>query len=139
MDLKGCVQLSSIHPSILSLPKLVSLDLSFCDGLKKLHGDNHMKSLKNLKLTGCDSLEEFLLSSEEMISLDLYLSGIKTLNLPIGRFNKLEELNLGWRINDFQINELSCLTSLKKFSIRNSPREFDKSKLVILFDAWHSL
>ncbi|XP_028794347.1 disease resistance-like protein DSC1 [Neltuma alba] len=139
MDLRYCGCLCSIHPSILSLPKLVSLNLEECHKLTNLHGDNHLKSLKKLKLTGCYALEKFLLSSEEMRSLRLNATRIKTLNLPVGRFNKLEELYLGGHLKSFQVNELSCLTSLKIFSLDCLRGRIDKSKLVILFDAWCSL
>ncbi|KAI9073778.1 hypothetical protein K1719_044275 [Acacia pycnantha] len=139
LDLRCCMKLRRIHPSISSLPKLFCLNLEGCLKLRSLHGDNHMKSLKLLTLNGCDSLKKFLLSSEEMTSLDLSHTGIKTLKLPIGLFNKLEELYLGQSLRSFQINELSCLTSLKIFSLSYFNEEIDKSKLVILFDAWRSL
>ncbi|XP_028796179.1 disease resistance protein RPP2A-like [Neltuma alba] len=139
MDLEFCQSLCSIHPSIFSLPKLVSLNLMGCYKLKNLHTDNHLKSLKELQLTCCFALEEFLLSSEEMRSLHLASTGIKTLNLPVGRFNKLEELYLGGHLRSFQVNELSCLTSLKIFSLDRLRGRIGKSKLVILFDAWCSL
>ncbi|KAI9072663.1 hypothetical protein K1719_045383 [Acacia pycnantha] len=139
VDLTGCSNLRSIHPSILSLPKLVSLDLNNCYKLKNLHGENHLKSLKHLMLYHCTRLKEFLLSSEEMRSLDLSSTGIKTLNLPVGRFNKLEDLTLGRPLENFQVNELSCLKSLKKFSLSHFRGVLEKSKLHILFDAWPSL
>ncbi|XP_028807462.1 disease resistance-like protein DSC1 [Neltuma alba] len=139
MDLSYCQSLCSIHPSILSLPKLVSLNLKGCIKLKSLHSDNHLKSLKELKLTRCYTLEEFLLSSEEMRSLHLNGTSIKTLNLPVGWFNKLEELYLSGPLRSFQVNELSCLTSLKIFSLYCFEGVIDKSKLLILFDAWCSL
>ncbi|XP_028807457.1 disease resistance-like protein DSC1 [Neltuma alba] len=139
MDFGHCKSLCSIHPSILSLPKLVSLNLEGCNKLKNLHGDNHLKSLKELKLTGCFALEEFLLSSKEMRSLHLEYVGIETLNLPVGRFNKLEELYLSGPLRSFQVNELSCLTSLKKFVLFSFEERIEKSKLVTLFDAWRSL
>ncbi|KAI9119842.1 hypothetical protein K1719_009231 [Acacia pycnantha] len=139
VDLQCCSNLHTIHPSILSLPKLVSLNLSHCFKLKNLHGENHLKSLKHLTLDYCTRLKEFLLSSEEMRSLELVETSIKTLNLPIGRFNKLEDLTLGQPLESFQINELSCLTSLKKFSLSYFRGVLEKSKLHILFDAWPSL
>ncbi|XP_028796180.1 TMV resistance protein N-like [Neltuma alba] len=139
MDLSYCRSLCSIHPSILSLPKLVSLNLEGCIELKNLHGDNHLKPLKELKLALCPALEEFLLSSEEMRSLHLNCTSIKTLNLPVGRFNKLEELYLSGLLRSFQVKELSSLTSLKVFSLGGFKGKIDKSELVILFDAWRSL
>ncbi|KAI9072654.1 hypothetical protein K1719_045374 [Acacia pycnantha] len=139
VHLQLCVELQSIHPSILTLPKLRDLDLLSCCNLRSIHGDNHMKSLKLLKLHNCQSLEKFSLSSEAMTSLDLSNTGIKTLKLPIGRFNKLEELYLGGSLKRFQMNELSCLTSLKIFSLSHFSKVIDKSKLSTLFDAWRSL
>ncbi|XP_028796186.1 disease resistance-like protein DSC1, partial [Neltuma alba] len=139
MSLRFCVNLCSIHPSILSLPKLVSLDLEGCITLKNLHGNNHLKSLKKLNLNYCSALKEFLLSSEEMRSLSLFGTGIETLNLPFGRYNKLEELYLGGALRNFQVNELSSLTSLKIFSLDRFEGRIVKSKLFILFDAWCSL
>ncbi|KAI9119816.1 hypothetical protein K1719_009205 [Acacia pycnantha] len=139
VDLACCWNLPSIHPSILSLPKLVYLNLSNCGKLKNLHGENHLKSLKHLKLSYCRRLKEFLLSLEEMRSLDLSATGIKTLNLSVGRFNKLEDLTLGRPLESFQINELSCLKSLKKFSLSHFRGVLEKSKLHILFDVWPPL
>ncbi|XP_028794346.1 disease resistance-like protein DSC1 [Neltuma alba] len=139
LDLRYCKKLRSIHPSLLSLPKLVSLNLAGCCKLKNLHGDTPLKSLKHLTLTGCIALKEFLVASEEMRILHLNNTSIKTLNLQVGWFNKLEELHIGWRLKSFQINELRSLTSLKIFFLSNFTEGIDKSKLLILFDAWHSL
>ncbi|XP_028807453.1 disease resistance-like protein DSC1 [Neltuma alba] len=139
IDLTHCQNLRKIHPSVLSLPKLVSLNLRTCERLENLDGDNHLKSLKDLTLTGCGSLKELLLSSEEMRSLSLVGTGIETLNLPVGRFNKLEELYLGLPLRSFQINELRSLTSLRIFSLIDIEEGIDKSQLLILFDAWRSL
>ncbi|KAI9120050.1 hypothetical protein K1719_009019 [Acacia pycnantha] len=140
MELDYCSMLCSIHPSILSLPKLSYLDLTGCWKLKSLHGDKHMKSLKYLMLKGCINLVEFFLSSEELRRLILDGTGLKTLKLPIGQFNKLDELCLGGSLKSFQINELSCLTSLKKFSLSKFRGQIIwKSNLLTLFDVWRSL
>ncbi|XP_028796181.1 TMV resistance protein N-like [Neltuma alba] len=111
VNLSYCGSLCSIHPSIFSLPKLVSLNLQGCKILKSLHRDNHVKSLKEVTLTFCYAPEEFLLSSEEMRR----------------------------HLTSVEVNALSCLTSLKVFSLNGFEGEIDKSKLVILFDAWRSL
>ncbi|KAI9120043.1 hypothetical protein K1719_009012 [Acacia pycnantha] len=131
VKLDHCGSLCSIHPSILSLPKLSYLGLWECCKPKSLYGDKHMKSLKHLRLFDCIRLVEFLLSSEEMRWLDLVSTGIETLKLPIGRFNKLEKLCLGG---------LSCLTSLKKFSLSEYRGGLIcESNLLTLFDVWRSL
>ncbi|XP_028807458.1 TMV resistance protein N-like [Neltuma alba] len=147
MDLSYCKGLCRIHPSILSLPKLVSLNLAGCIELKNPHGDNHLKSLKELKLMLCPALKEFLLSAEEMRSLHVKSKGIKKpilpvdrlLSFPFGWFNNLEELCLNRLLRSFQVNELGSLTSLKVFSLDGFKGKLDKSKLVILFDALPSL
>ncbi|KAI9073763.1 hypothetical protein K1719_044260 [Acacia pycnantha] len=138
VSLKNCRNLCSVHPSILSLPKLVSLDLTFCFQLKSLHSNNHSKSLKHLKLGGCYDLEEFLLSSSELKILNLNCTRVKTLILPSGGFNKLEELHTGSFLKSFQINEC-CLTSLKVLSFGGMKEVSNKRILEILFDSLHSL
>ncbi|KAI9073759.1 hypothetical protein K1719_044256 [Acacia pycnantha] len=111
VDLQCCSNLRTIHPSILSLPKLVSLNLSHCFKLKNLHGENHLKSLKHLTLDYCKRLKEFLLSSEEMRSLELVETSIKTLNLPIGRWLRtLPELPSS--ITHFYVSECTSLETM---------------------------
>ncbi|KAI9119898.1 hypothetical protein K1719_009287 [Acacia pycnantha] len=134
-----CTKLRSIHPSILSLYQLLFFNITGRWKLRSLYRGNHMKSLKLHTLKDCGSLKKFLLPSKEMRRLDLFNSGIKILKLPIGQFNKLEQLYLGGSLRNFQINELSCLTSLKIFSLSHFYEDIDKSKLVIMFDAWRSL
>ncbi|XP_054809160.1 disease resistance protein RPV1-like isoform X2 [Prosopis cineraria] len=139
VNLSSCFRLGSVHPSILSLHGLVSLDLSSCHEIKSFYSKNHLKSLKYLHLKCCGRLKEFLLSSNEMAVLNLQATDIETLNLPIGRFNKLEELYLGGALRSFQIKELRCLSSLKIFSLFHFRRGIDKMTLQILFDALRSL
>lgn len=127
VSLNGCRNLRSVHSSILSLPKLVSLDLSWCCRLRSLQSENHRsQSLKHLELLGCNGLKELWLSSAEMRVLNLRTTSIKMLILPNGGFNKLEELYLGSTLlRSFQINEC-CLTSLKILSFHGMKEEIMK-------------
>ncbi|KAI9072653.1 hypothetical protein K1719_045373 [Acacia pycnantha] len=111
VSLRNCQNLCSVHPSILSLPKLVSLDLSFCFQLKSLH---------------------------KIRILNLLSTRVKTLIFPNGGFNKLEELRIGGFLKSFQINKC-CLTSLKVLSFGGMKEGSNNRKLGILFDSLHSL
>ncbi|XP_061361192.1 putative disease resistance protein At4g11170 [Gastrolobium bilobum] len=108
----SCVQLTSMHPSIFSLDKLETLDLSSCLSLIRLETDTHLSSLKYLNLEGCTSLKEFSLTAENMIELDLRFTGLSALQCSsFGPQSKLEILRLRG----------SCIESLPS-SIKNLTR-----------------
>ncbi|PRQ57519.1 putative leucine-rich repeat domain, L domain-containing protein [Rosa chinensis] len=76
LNLKDCISLSEVHPSISALKNLVQLNLSGCIELKSLSSSIHMESLQILNLSGCSSLEKFPEISGVMKELwDLRLDG----------------------------------------------------------------
>ncbi|KAF7814124.1 Disease resistance protein RML1A [Senna tora] len=77
-----------------SSSRLEKFDISSCDKLTSLGSIHvHSKSLRELSLEGCKSLEEFCVTSENMMKLNLESMPFK--ELPIGLcLRKLEYLNL---------------------------------------------
>ncbi|XP_028795578.1 protein SUPPRESSOR OF npr1-1, CONSTITUTIVE 1-like [Neltuma alba] len=140
VDLESCESLCHVHPSILSLQRLVTLNLNKCIKLKKLRGENRLQSLKEIYLNWCFSLTEFSLSSEEIASLGLETTRIEMLDSSIAHFSKLKQFSVnGSRLKSLPINELCCLRSLEELRLSNCEQVIDKLKLHILFDALRSL
>ncbi|XP_054780000.1 disease resistance protein RUN1-like [Prosopis cineraria] len=136
MYLTSCESLCYVHPSILCLQRLVILGLDKCIKVKKLHGENPLKSLKEIYLNWCFSLTEFSLSSEEMARLELETTRIEILDSSIGHLSKLRQFSLnGSRLKSLPINELCCLRSLEELCLYNCEQVIDKMKLHDLFDA----
>ncbi|KAG4946417.1 hypothetical protein JHK82_042489 [Glycine max] len=92
--LGGCSMLSSVHPSIFSLPKLEKLDLWNCRSLTRLASDCHLCSLCYLNLDYCKNLTEFSLISENMKELGLRFTKVKALPSTFGCQSKLKSLHL---------------------------------------------
>ncbi|XP_027348144.1 TMV resistance protein N-like [Abrus precatorius] len=140
VDLFRCVSLRNVHPSILSLHSLVSLNLYGCKKLKSLESESHLQSLKFLKLDGCSSLKKFSVSSEEMRRLQLQGTRVKMLSSSIGRFRKLECLILeGLRVKNLP-RELSCLRNLKELRILDACKlMIHKQELEVIFCGLQSL
>ncbi|XP_027336551.1 putative disease resistance protein At4g11170 [Abrus precatorius] len=92
LDISGCYQLSSVHPSVLSLDKLEKLKIFNCTSLTKLSGDTHLSSLSCLSLRYCKNLQEFSVTSENMNLLDLSWTRVNSLPSSFGRQSKLEIL-----------------------------------------------
>ena len=86
--------LSSVHPSIFSLPKLEKLDLWNCRSLTRLASDCHLCSLCYLNLDYCKNLTEFSLISENMKELGLRFTKVKALPSTFGCQSKLKSLHL---------------------------------------------
>ncbi|XP_028778378.1 disease resistance protein RML1A-like [Neltuma alba] len=136
VDLESCESLCHVHPSILSLQGLVTLNLDKCIKLKELRGENPLQSLKAIYLNWCFSLTEFSLSSEEIASLELETTRIEMLDSSIGHFSKLKQFSVnGSRLKSLPMNELCCLRSLEELRLPNCEQVIDKLKLHILFDA----
>lgn len=77
-NIAHCVNLSHVHPSILSLDTLVDFVLYGCKKLKSLH----LRSVKYIVLNGCFNLQEFSLTSGEINVLNLRGTAIETLAFP---------------------------------------------------------
>ncbi|XP_027337257.1 disease resistance protein RML1A-like [Abrus precatorius] len=95
LDLSCCGELTSVNPSIFSLNKLQKLDLSLCFSLTKLTSDTHLTSLRYLNLEYCEKLQEFSVTSENMIELRFVGIHINALPSSFERQSKLEVLVLG--------------------------------------------
>ncbi|KAI9119755.1 hypothetical protein K1719_009144 [Acacia pycnantha] len=136
MVLESCESLCDVHPSILSLQRLVSLNLNACIKLKKLRGEIPLQSLEKIHLNWCFSLTEFSLTSKEIASLELGTTRIEILDSSIRHLSKLKQFSLnGSRLKSLPINELCCLRSLEELRLSCCEQVIDKLKLHILFDA----
>ncbi|XP_014498999.1 putative disease resistance protein At4g11170 [Vigna radiata var. radiata] len=92
--LRSCSMLTSVHPSIFSLPKLEKLDLERCESLTILASCSNLHSLSHLHLDFCENLMKFSLISDNMKELRLRCSKIKALPPSFGHQRKLELLHL---------------------------------------------
>ncbi|MED6217014.1 hypothetical protein PIB30_013485 [Stylosanthes scabra] len=138
VNLSGCESLCALHSSVLSSDTLVTLILDRCTNLQYVKGDKHLKSLEDISVNGCSSLEEFAVSSDLIESLDLSNTRIETLHTSIGRLCKLGSLNLEGSPVKLLPTEL-CLTSLKVLRLSYGGLVIDKQQLHVLFDGLRSL
>ncbi|KAL4286154.1 TMV resistance protein N-like [Arachis ipaensis] len=139
VNLSGCESLCALHSSILSSDTLATLILDRCTNLGTVKGEKHLKSLKNISVSGCSSLKEFAVSSDLIENLDLSNTEIETLDTSIGNLPNLIWLNLeGLKLKQLQ-KELCFLTSLKELKLSYSGLVIDKQQLHVLFDGLRSL
>nr|XP_029144803.1 disease resistance-like protein DSC1 [Arachis hypogaea] len=138
VNLSGCESLCALHSSVLSSDTLITLILDRCINLQYVKGDKHLKSLENISVNGCSSLEEFAVSSDLIESLDLSNTRIEMLDTSIGRLCKLGSLNLEGSPVKHLPTEL-CLTSLKVLKLSYDGLVIDKQQLHVLFDGLRSL
>lgn len=119
--LSKCASLLQVHPSILTLDKLNTLELDYCVALTSLKSDTHSKSLAFLNLNHCFNLREFSVTSENMKVLKLEGTAITELPSPIGHQFKLEELYLNdcTSLKNIQINFFNGLHSLKELQLND--------------------
>ena len=92
--LRSCSTLSSVHPSIFSLPKLEKLDLQRCESFTVLASCSNLHGLSYLNLDFCENLMRFSLISDNMKELGLRCSKVKALPPSFGHQRKLELLHL---------------------------------------------
>ncbi|XP_058743718.1 disease resistance protein RPV1-like [Vicia villosa] len=119
IDLRACVRLTSIHPSVFTLNKLEKLDLGGCFSLTSLKSNIHLSSLRYLSLAGCTALEEFSVTSKEMVILNLEFTGIKKLSSSIGLQKKLEKLLLSHSSIENLPKSMRHLSMLRHLELRN--------------------
>ncbi|XP_057733515.1 putative disease resistance protein At4g11170 [Arachis stenosperma] len=119
MDLKYCLHLTGMHPSVFSLNKLEILDLSWCTSLTNLQSSTHMISLRYLSLSHCKRLKKFSLTSKNMIELDLRHTSIQELPSSIGYQSELEKLHLANSDIKSLPTSIKHLTSLKYLDVSN--------------------
>ena len=83
LDLEGCINLRSLHPSIGVHQKLTFLNLKDCKNLRSLPSKFEMECLEILILSGCSSLKRIPEFGENMESVsELYLDGTAITKLP---------------------------------------------------------
>ncbi|MCH85944.1 TMV resistance protein N-like, partial [Trifolium medium] len=110
INLSRCVRLRHVHTSILSLKKLVNLNLVWCKRLKSLLSNVPLSSLRILELYGCSSLKEFSVTAAEMTYLDLRCTAINELPESVKYLSSLINLELSSCGNLRNLpNEFSCL------------------------------
>ncbi|KAK4267281.1 hypothetical protein QN277_024081 [Acacia crassicarpa] len=114
----SCKNLHLVHPSILSLQKLESLDISYCEKLTSLVSDVPLKSLRALRLASCSRLKKFSVTSENMRELDLSETAIEELPLSLGCLSQLETFSL-WHCKSLKQlpNNLVGLRSLRYLKV----------------------
>nr|KYP63677.1 Putative disease resistance protein At4g11170 family [Cajanus cajan] len=119
IDLRFCVGLTSVHPSVFSLNKLKKLNLGGCFSLTSLQSNIHLDSLRYLSLYGCMALKHFSVTSKNMVKLNLELTAIKQLPSSIGLQTKLEKLFLGFTYVENLPPSIKHLTSLRHLDVRH--------------------
>nr|KYP58388.1 Putative disease resistance protein At4g11170 family [Cajanus cajan] len=119
VELSACENLRNVHPSILSLNKLVRLNLFDCKALTSLRSDSHLRSLRDLFLGGCSRLQEFSVSSENMKKLILTSTAINIERVPLSikHLSNLEKLDLSNCKRLYSLPELPL--SIKEFYATN--------------------
>ncbi|KAK9950824.1 hypothetical protein M0R45_006291 [Rubus argutus] len=116
--LKGCKELSEVHPTIGDLQHLVLLNLKGCESLESLPQSISMRSLRTCILSGCSKLKQFpeILGNMDTLS-QLYLDGTAIRELPVSiqHLRGLILLNLSGCKNLLNLPSVLCssLTSLK--------------------------
>ncbi|GAU42898.1 hypothetical protein TSUD_232090 [Trifolium subterraneum] len=142
VDLSNCESLGQLHPSVFTCPKLRKLLLSGCQKIKSLKTNIHSKSLEVLVLSGCYSLVEFSVTSEEMTSLSLRDTAIREFPSSIWRNSKLTQLFLsGCKKLNIVRKKLSSdlgLMSLTNLDLSGCT-EMDTSNLWFILDGMPSL
>ncbi|XP_028778376.1 TMV resistance protein N-like [Neltuma alba] len=134
--LQSCESLCHLHPSVLSLPRLKSVNLALCRNLKSLKTESQSKSLSRLDVDDCDGLKEFSFSSDKLTSLYLWTSPVENIDFSMGHMENLQSLSLnGLKLKNLPINDICCMRSLEELHLDYCTGMIDKSKLHSLFDA----
>ncbi|XP_014516350.2 disease resistance protein RML1A-like [Vigna radiata var. radiata] len=119
IDLRSCVGLTSVHPSVFSLKKLEKLDLDECRSLTSLRSNVQMESLRYLSLFKCMELKDFSVTSKNMIMLNLENTDIKQLPSSFGSQSKLEDLNLAFSSIESLPADMKDLKGLQHLDLRH--------------------
>ncbi|XP_028763131.1 disease resistance-like protein DSC1 [Neltuma alba] len=134
VELYNCKSLRKVHPSILTIHKLVKLNLIYCTSLTSLRSEVHLRSLSSLSLGDCSRLKEFSLTSENMRDLSLAGTAINELPSSMRLLNKLETFDLHRCKNLKNLPSKSTnLHSLRELRIFGC-MQLDASNLHLLLD-----
>ncbi|KAL2997674.1 hypothetical protein AAZX31_09G054100 [Glycine max] len=118
LKLGGCSMLTSVHPSIFSLPKLKKLFLINCKSLTIVTSDSKLCSLSHLYLLFCENLREFSLISDNMKELRLGWTNVRALPSSFGYQSKLKSLDLRRSKIEKLPSSINNLTQLLHLDIR---------------------
>lgn len=118
LKLGGCSMLTSVHPSIFSLPKLEKLFLINCKSLTIVTSDSKLCSLSHLYLLFCENLREFSLISDNMKELRLGWTNVRALPSSFGYQSKLKSLDLRRSKIEKLPSSINNLTQLLHLDIR---------------------
>ncbi|KAF8038698.1 hypothetical protein BT93_B1289 [Corymbia citriodora subsp. variegata] len=143
-----CGYLMEIDRSICQLKCLVSLDLSYCENLRRLPDDlgGDLASLEYLSLRECKSLERLpdtIGNLESLINLNISGTGIKELPDSIGNLVSLIKLDISRTgIKDLpdSIGNLELLIKLNIYGtgIKELPDSIGKLKNLKVMNMWGS-
>ncbi|XP_028801127.1 disease resistance-like protein DSC1 [Neltuma alba] len=139
--LRGCKNLRTIHPSILSLNTIVEVWVNDCPKLESIESETHLESLTLVWASGCDNLKKFSLSSKKLRKLYLNKGHkLEIFHLPNSHCTELRTLDVdGEGLRGLPMDELRCLTNLERFCVDNFKQEIHTMELHSLFDAWRNL
>ncbi|KAI4317995.1 hypothetical protein L6164_025811 [Bauhinia variegata] len=136
VNLGFCSSLCEVHPSILSLQKLVRLSLTRCERLKCPEIIIHSRCLRILDVGFCSSLKKISIMSKEMRNLSFEGTAVVELSSSIGSLDKLSELKIP---KFFPLENLpNKLTYLRCLNLSGF-KQVNSSKLAILFNELSSL
>ncbi|KAK4269650.1 hypothetical protein QN277_022780 [Acacia crassicarpa] len=139
VELQCCISLRSIHPSILSLPSIIKLEVSNCSKLESIESETHLESFFDLRANDC-CLKKLSFSSKKLRVLNLGNTKVEMLHFPINRCTELTCIAIeDGRVGSVSIDELCCLTNLEVFAVTNLKKVIDIKQLHSLFDAWRNL
>ena len=132
-----CVSLRDVPSSILSLNRLLALNLSSCIELQSLQSEKHSRSLQWLNLSGCSSLAKFSVTSEKLEYLSLDGTALEELPSSVGCAKNLLFLSLtGCQIleklpkNFYKIGLDSCVKVSNCPELKSLPFIFDTSSSI---------
>ncbi|KAI9073732.1 hypothetical protein K1719_044307 [Acacia pycnantha] len=85
VNLQGCTNLRSVHPSILSLPSIIKMNISRCSKLESIESETHLESFSDLSAVYC-CLKKLCLSSND--------SAVETLPACVNHLSSLKYIYL---------------------------------------------
>ncbi|XP_050243019.1 disease resistance protein RUN1-like isoform X8 [Quercus robur] len=134
LNINGCENLIEVHEAIVSLDKLKMWDLSNCKKLQILPSSIRLKSLKEIHLDSCVSLEKLPnLGAPNLESLDIRdCENLIEVHEAIGSLDKLKQWNLSnckklqilpssFRLKSLEYIDLGGCVSLEKLPDLGAP------------------
>ncbi|AES86731.2 disease resistance protein (TIR-NBS-LRR class), putative [Medicago truncatula] len=94
LNIQGCYGLTSIHPSIFSLDKLLKLDLSLCLSLAPFTTNSNLSSLHYVSAIPPDALPSSFGFLGKLEILDLVFTAIESIPSSIKNLTRLRKLDI---------------------------------------------